>query len=119
MSTPFPYISVIAGDRKPDIRVQFVDKITNKPVNLASSAITVKGRFRAKGSQTSLYDVTMTKVDNGLDGWALFQWPADGLDYDPGRYEIQCFLEYSSGSTPHTARNNVKIKILEKFTEPE
>lgn len=114
----FPYIEVIADDRKPDIRVQFVDRTTNKPVNLADSNITVKGRFREAGSSTSLYDVTLAKVDSGLDGWALWSWPAAGLAYDPGKYEIQCFLVYATGSTPHTARNVVKIKIREKFTAP-
>lgn len=119
MNTPeFEIIVVVMKDRNPGILMQFLDGRTGNPLDISSSNITPKGRFRAQGAETSYYDVTMSKVDCGFDGWAQYDWPANGLNYDPGRFEIQPFLEYASGNSPHTSRNFVKIKGIEKFAVP-
>jgi hypothetical protein len=111
-------IVVVAGDRHPAIRIQFIDGVTNKPIVGVDLNITFKGRFAERGSDEALYDdVTLTKIDGGKDGWALWEWPAGGTDFDPGKYEIQPYIAYTTGASPHTAQNRVKIKIKAKIAE--
>jgi hypothetical protein len=85
----------VINDRKPDLLFTFKDKKTDLPFNLSSSSITVSFRVQKVGATNSLFEVTGTKIDSGIDGRVLFEFPASPLVSVVGRYELEVLIDFS------------------------
>jgi len=109
-------IVLVATDRLPRLLIQFKDSVTGVPVNCSAASVTAKARFRERNAETTLAEITLTKSNSGFDGVFLLEWPADSLEVDPGRYEVQACLLFDT--LPHTAWANVRLNIKERFAEP-
>ena len=107
-------ITVIQNDDNPPIRIQFIDRQSNIPLDISHPDWTPKVRFRKRNEATTLFDAIMTKIDQGRDGWALLLWPDDSLDdLATGNYELQPYLDVD-GSV-QTVTNLIRVKVAEKF----
>lgn len=84
-----------------------------KALDLSASTTVITGLFRAKGNTTaSLFAVTFSKLmsEQGVVSMVI---PADGLDVDIGRYEMEITTTYDS--RPQTARHIVPIRVVAEF----
>jgi len=105
-------IEVVQNDLKPDIYFMITNKSDDTVVDVSASSIVVTAKFRAKGASTSLFEATCTKVKPVL-GIVSMVWPADSLDVDAGRYEIE--ITVTDGTDPQTVLDIVQVRVKEEF----
>lgn len=109
-----PSITVVQGDERPNVRIQYIDILTGTPIDISNPDWTPKTRFRQKSAEATLLDITMTKIDGGTDGWALLDWPTGALDgLDVGAYELQPYIDMDGDVI--TVTNRISVKVREKF----
>ncbi len=113
---PNPSVTVVQKDDLPNIRIQFKDNLTGAPLDIGNPDWTPKARFRKRKAADTLLDITLTKIDDGRDGWALVDWPADALDdVEVTTYELQPYIDMNGQVL--TSTNVVLVRVKEKFAE--
>lgn len=104
-------IKLVQGDTRPYVRVTLKDA-DGVAINVA--AATVRFKFRAAGSTTTLFTVTCTKPNGGSDGVVVFNFPVGGLSVDPGPYEGEIEIDYGSGDI-QTVYDLLKFVVRAQF----
>ena len=108
-------ITLVQGDSRPGIAVQFVDENTGTPIDISLIAITARMKFRKQGVRdVILQDILLTKIGGGFSGQAGFtSWPLNALSVDAGRYEGEFFLVFADGT--HTVYKTLEFDLREDF----
>lgn len=106
-------IAVTIGDERPKINFTLTDSKTGDPLDLSASTTVITGRFRAKGATTTLWQATLTKIDDGEYGQVQLEFPSGGTDQSEGAYELQLAIAYSADI--QTIQEVLRFKLTEKF----
>ena len=118
-------INLVSGDSKPEINLTLRDSNTPasgltldpddpttwSPIDITDPTVRVK--FRALGSSTVLDTLTCVKTDV-VNGECYMPWNIDTLDVDPGTYEGEIELTYTSGKVM-TVFDKLKFKVRGDF----
>ena len=106
-------IAIIKGDTKP-IYFQILNAYDNTAHDVSLSTDVVMCKFRAKGSSTTLFDTTCTKVNETL---GIVMLPAYEFDHDAGRYEFELYIDGTTNL--ETCENKIPVRIKEEFADVE
>lgn len=104
-------IKLVQGDTRPYIRLTLKDA-DGTAINVSGS--TVRFKFRAEGSTTTLFTETCSQPNGGADGIVSFNFPAGGLDVDPGPYEGEVEIDFGGGDI-QTVYNLLKFSVRAQF----
>lgn len=105
-------IEVTQNDLKPDLYFQLYNRANTEVLDISLSTTTVSAKFRVKGDDESLFEVALSKVLPDV-GVVKMEWPADSLDVDVGRYELEVTVSFDG--SPQTVVDIVSIKVREEF----
>lgn len=105
-------IKLVANDSLPSLLLQLTDAATGVAIDLSGK--TVKVKFRAQGSATTLFEATCTTVDAAA-GQVRMDWPTDGLDVDEGRYEGEVAIW--EGDDVQTVYELLKFRVREDMAD--
>lgn len=119
-------IFLVKGDDKPDINLSLKDSNTAKPgftldptdsdtwgpIDLTDVVVTVN--FRLLGSTLLLDTLSCINVGPFTAGVTDMSWNLTTLDVDPGTYEGEIVLTYTSGRI-QTLYDKLKFKIRDDF----
>lgn len=102
---------------KPYIDIQLLNKqADNAPIDVSESTTIVYLSFRKKGSTTTLFTVTMTKLEDGITGWVQLIWPSDELDVTTtGIYEAEISIDWNG--TTQIIYDLIRFKIRARFAD--
>jgi len=106
-------ITLVADDTKPDLLIQLTDETSGLPLDVSNPTWTVYFQFRSKGSTTTLFTQTCTKVGDGSSGQVRMEWPTTGLAVDAGRYEGEVYVDMNGEI--QTVYELINFKVREDF----
>jgi hypothetical protein len=88
--------TLVQGDTAPQIKATITREDSGSVVSFAGGS--VRMRFRAKGSTTTLFTLNAVDVStNFADGIAIFNFASGNLDIDAGYYQGEIEITYASG----------------------
>lgn len=73
---------------------EFDSPAVGRVMDLSDSTTVVTMKLRAQGTTTLLQTITCTKLFGGYTGMVRLDWPADSLDLDGGRYEMEVSADF-------------------------
>jgi len=109
------FVTVSEDDLQGPIYIQIHRNYDDALTDLSDSNTSIKMKFRAKNSTTTLFDATLTKVQAGL-GLLKFTWPTDGLDVTPGTFEGQVRV-INGSSEEQTVLDTIIFQVLAVFAD--
>lgn len=104
-------IKLVQGDTRPQVKVTLTEETTGAVINLTGA--TVRLRFRQTGSTTVL-DTLTGVITGATTGEVVFAWNPTTLNVDPGDYEGEIEITFSSGEI-QTVYDLVKFKVRQDF----
>lgn len=109
-------LKVVQGDSLYPLFLQFYNKHTGQPRDISNALLTPKVKFRERHETTNIFEADGVKVWPSL-GLFYFNWPTGGLNVEPGRYEIEAFLENDDNSpaSEETSPDFVQVDVKEQF----
>jgi len=118
-----PIIYVFKEDARPYFQVRVVDAQTGLAVDLSNTNYTARMLFRKVGETTTLADIPMTKVGDGVAGQLQHSWAYDDSNdvlalstVEAGqRYEGQIIIDFNGSD--QTVNTKVRISVKERFAE--
>jgi hypothetical protein len=115
-------IPVVKGDDRPVIRLRIDDANKNAPIeDLANNTVTAGMKFRESGSETTLADISLTKIGDGYDALVQLSFAKDGggswLDGCTAGlvYEGQVYLDFDGAR--QTVQTKLRFLVKEAFAE--
>ena len=112
MSKP-AVIEVTVNDLKPDLYFQLYNRNTDIQLDISDSTTDVTALFRSlNNTDESEFEFTVTKHVASL-GIIKLTFPADSLDIDAGRYQIEITVDFN-GST-QTVIDIFPVRVREEF----
>lgn len=105
---------LVQGDTGTQIKVTLAREGSSEEVDLTDATVVLKVR---KEKETSIaFTVTGVKVNN-VDNEAVFILGNNMIDIDPGRYEGEIQVTFSSGGlqTEETVYETINLFIREEF----
>ena len=118
-----PIIYVFKEDARPYFQVRVVDAQTGLAIDLSNTSYTARMLFRQVGSTTTLADIPMTKVGDGVAGQLYHIWVDDDSNDVLGlstveagqRYEGQVIIDFNGSD--QTVNTKVRISVKERYAE--
>lgn len=110
-------VNLVANDTLPPLLHQFTDSITGLPYDLTSATRVAYAKFRRRGSTTTIFTATCTKVSGGeAAGQVQMDWPAaTGLkNLTTGYYELEWYV--MDGTDIQTEFETTKVRVRKDFT---
>jgi hypothetical protein len=104
-------IKLVQGDTRPQVQVTLTEETTGAIINLTGATVVMK--FRLTGSTTVL-DTLTGVITNAAGGQVVFAWNPGTLNVDPGDYEGEIQITFSSGEI-QTVYDLVKFKLRQDF----
>jgi hypothetical protein len=105
-------IKLVQGDTRPYVRVALKD-LDGIPIDVSTA--TVRFKFRAAGSTTTLFVEDCSKPQGGTDGVVLFNFPPGSLSVPPGPYEGEIEIAYSATDI-QTVYDLLKFSVRAQFS---
>jgi hypothetical protein len=105
-------IKLVQGDTRPYIRLTLKDA-DSAVINVSSAVVKIK--FRATGTNTTLFTITALKPNGGSDGVVVFGFPPGALNIEPGPYEGEIEIDFGDGEV-QTVYDTLKFTIRAQFT---
>lgn len=103
-------IKLVQGDNRPYISLT-LKNADGTVVNVASATVRVK--FRAAGTTTTLSTITCSKPNGGSDGYVVFNFPGTTLNVTPGAYEGEVEIDF--GGEVQTVYDVLKFTVRPQF----
>jgi len=118
-----PVITVFKGDARPYLQVRVVDAQNDQAMDLSLSTTTARMLLRKVGSASTIADIPMTKIADGVSGQLYHSWvdqdSVDVLESDDieanQRYEGQIVIDFNGSE--QTVNTTVRIQVKERFAE--
>jgi hypothetical protein len=118
-----PVIYVFKEDSRPYLQVRVVDAQNNTAMDLSLSTTTARMLLRKVGSATTIANIPMTKIADGVTGQLYHSWVDDAaanvLESDDvevnQRYEGQIVIDFDGSE--QTVNTVVRIQVKERFAE--
>lgn len=105
-------IRLVQGDTRPYVRVTLKDA---DGAVLNVSGATVRLKFCAAGSKTTLFTVVCSQPNGGTDGLVYFNFPVGSLNIDPGPYEGELEVDFGGGDY-QTVYDLLKFTVRAQFS---
>ena len=104
-------IRLVQGDTRPYVRTTLRDA-DGTPINVANAAVRLK--FRAYGTDATLFTVLALQPNGGGDGVVVFGFPVGALNVDPGPYEGEIEINFGGGEV-QTVYDVLKFTVRAQF----
>jgi hypothetical protein len=105
-------IKLVTGDTRPFIRLSLTDN-SGSALNLSDADTEVRVYFREAGSTEILSTLVCSKVNNGIGGEVMFNFPRGTLDVEAGLYEGEVEIDF--GGETQTVYQPLKFILREQF----
>lgn len=105
-------IKLVKGDNRPYIKLTLT-KADGTPLDLSDAGTTVSIHLRAVSSEEVLQTLTASKVDTGVNGEVMFNFPGASLDVAPGYYEGE--VEISFDGDKQTLYDRLKFFVRDQI----
>lgn len=105
-------IRLVRGDNRPFIKLK-LSLSDGSVIDLSPPTTFVKVRVRSVASETTAFTLNPTKVDNGVNGEVVFNFPGNTLDVEPGYYEAEVEIDF--GGERQTVYDRLKFLVREQF----
>jgi hypothetical protein len=106
-------IKLVRGDTAPQIRLTLTDEVSNTPINLIGTTVTL--HFRAVGADTVLFSrPAFINQDLAPSGVCVISWEDDDLDVEAGDYEGEVEIVRATGAR-ETIYDILKFRVREQF----
>jgi len=118
-----PVINVFKNDSRPYFQIRIVDAQNNQAMDLSLSTTTARMLLRKVGSVTTIADIPLIKIADGVTGQLYHSWvdedSVDVLESDDieanQRYEGQIVIDFDGSE--QTVNTTVRIQVKERFAE--
>lgn len=104
-------IRLVQGDTRPYIRLTLRDA-DGTAINVADAAVRMK--FRAYGTDQTLFTVLALQPNGGSDGVVVFGFPVGALNIDPGPYEAEVEIDFGENEV-QTVYDVLKFTVRAQF----
>jgi hypothetical protein len=104
-------IKLVQGDTRPYIRMTLRDA-DGTAINVTNA--TVRLKFRASGTDTTLFTVTALQPNGGGDGVVVFGFPVGALNVEPGPYEGEVEISFGNNEV-QTVYDLLKFTVRAQF----
>lgn len=103
-------IKLVQGDNRPYIKLT-LKNADGTVMNLSDSTVVV--HFRAAGGSSILSTLSCSLQNGGTDGVAVFNFPGNTLNVEPGSYEGE--IEVTTAGEKQTVYDILKFNVRAQF----
>lgn len=103
-------IKLVQGDNRPYVRLT-LRQSDGTTMNLSDATAVVY--FRAAGASTVLATLPCTKINGGVNGEIVFNFPGNALNVAPGEYEGEVEVDFSGEK--QTVYEILKFSVRAQF----
>jgi hypothetical protein len=104
-------IRLVQGDTRPYIRMTLRDA-DGTAINVTNAMVRLK--FRAFGTDNTLFTVLALQPNGGGDGVVVFGFPVGALNVEPGPYEGEVEIDFGDDEV-QTVYDVVKFTVRAQF----
>jgi hypothetical protein len=105
-------INLVQGDNRPFVTLSLTDD-AGSAIDLSDTTTTVRIYFRSVQSKEVLTIISTTKVNDGVTGKVIFNFPGDTLEVKPGHYFGDVEIDFDG--EVQTVFEPLQFHVREKF----
>lgn len=106
-------IKLVRGDNLPYITLTLKSGISGEVIDLSDPEISAQVFFRKTDTTDVLATIPLSKVDGGVNGQVMFNFPNGALDVPEGDYEGEIELDF--GGLTQTVYEKLRFYVREDF----
>lgn len=106
-------IKLVQGDNRPYIKLTLT-QVDGTPLDLSDAGISISIHFRSVNVEIPAVTILASKLDGGVNGEVMFNFPGTTLNVEPGHYEGE--VEVDFGGETQTIFNRLKFFVREQLS---
>lgn len=106
-------IKLVQGDNRPYITLTLLDDYTGNPIDLTASGTIVRVHFRSVETNEILSTIETTKLNSGLNGEVMFNFPGSALEVKAGNYLGHVEVDFSG--EVHTVYEPLEFYVRRRY----
>lgn len=105
-------INLVQGDNRPFVTLTLTDD-AGSPIDLSDSTTVVRIYFRSIDSREMLTILSTSKINDGVTGKVVFNFPGDTLEVKPGNYLGDVEIDFNGEL--QTVYEPLNFSVRDKF----